>query len=110
MKTEHEELTNQIQSSEKTNNLLVSEIKRNKESFNKQLSILEKYKDDNDNGISYIKEKLSETEKELEKYKTMSQDLHQRLLVRSDEFNRTKNRVVDLENLLENTVKKFTNN
>ena len=110
MKTEHEELTNQIQSSEKTNNLLVSEIKRNKESFNKQLSILEKYKDDNDNGISYIKEKLSETEKEVEKYKTMSQDLHQRLLVRSDEFNRTKNRVVDLENLLENTVKKFTNN
>ena len=110
MKKEHQELLHTVQSTEKINDLMKNELKREKENFNKQLSILERYKEDNDNGISYIKEKLSETEKELEKFKTMSKDLHQRLLVRSDDFKRAKNRVIDLENLLENTVKKFTTN
>jgi len=107
---EQDELLSRVQSTERINELMKSEMKREKENFNKQLTILESYKNDNNNSIDYIKDKLIVTEKELEKFKAMSKDLHQRLMVRSDDFRRAKNRVVDLENLLENTVKKFSNN
>ena len=107
---EQDELLSRVQSTERINDLMKIEIKKEKENFNKQLTILETYKNDNNNSIDYIKDKLTETEQELEKFKAMSKDLHQRLLVRSDDFRRAKNRVVDLENLLEHTVKKFSNN
>jgi len=106
---ERDGLLTENKSKENIINLMKKEIVENKENFYKQLSILEQYKNDNTNNTVYVQEKLAQTTSELDTFKTKYRDIRQRLMKNTEELKQSKKRAIDLENLLENALKKFTN-
>ena len=108
LETTNELLNSRLLETQKALDVLQRQSISDKQHYNKQLDVLSKYKNDDEIGVTFLKEKLSETENERDKFKNMSKDVHQRLLLRANDLKKAKDRIYELEGMLENTIKKFT--
>ena len=107
LETTNELLNSRLLETQKALDVLQRQSISDKQHYNKQLDVLSKYKNDDEIGVTFLKEKLSETENERDKFKNMSKDVHQRLLLRANDLKKAKDRIYELEGMLENTIKKF---